>query len=164
MDIDEAVEKGEFRRDLLARIKAFVKIPPLRERLGDVIMLAKHFADKHKLSDRCRLALLRYDWPENVRELKNRIEIAITRRMSTGSSSVDIEHLDLPPHVIDSVKSLSNDECQEELWKLADRIARDEGYDQGTGLQKRVAEILGVSEPQASKMYKSFGLQEAQSA
>ncbi len=86
-DLEKAVEAGEFREDLYYRLGVFpVRVPPLRKRGDDVVMLAVHI-----LEQVCRdfgrelLALTRsqvdalraYDWPGNVRELKNVIERAV---------------------------------------------------------------------------------------
>lgn len=86
-DLGRAVEEGEFREDLYYRLGVFpVQVPPLRKRGDDVIQLAQHF-----LSQVCRQfgrpelqlssaqveALRRYDWPGNIRELKNVIERAV---------------------------------------------------------------------------------------
>jgi len=57
-----------------------------------------------------------------------------------------------------------DDACRRELWTLADEIARDEGFEHGSGLQKRAGEIMGVGEAQASKMYRAFGLGNAPAA
>ena len=59
------------------------------------------------------------------------------------------------------MRTLSDEECQRELWALVDQVAQAEGYEHGTGLQKRAAEIMGVQQPQASKMYASHGLARA---
>ncbi|VVP54036.1 sigma-54-dependent Fis family transcriptional regulator [Pseudomonas fluorescens] len=80
----EAVEAGRFRADLYYRLNIFpVHIPPLRERLEDLPLLAEHFLSKfhlqyHKrtlgLSDKSLELCLQYDWPGNIRELENVIE------------------------------------------------------------------------------------------
>ena len=76
VDLDAAVEAGRYRADLVSRLRRFViEVPPLRERLADIIVLANHFAER-KLSRSLSLALLRYAWPANVRELQAVIEQA----------------------------------------------------------------------------------------
>jgi len=89
-DLQAAVAAGTFREDLLDRL-AFdvITVPPLRERLEDILPLAYAFAlnmaseMKHRLfpgfGARASSALLRYDWPGNVRELKNAVERSIYR-------------------------------------------------------------------------------------
>ncbi len=68
--------------------------------------------------------------------------------------SVDLEHMDLPSELKTKVSALSDDECRRQLWLIADGLARGEGYELGTGLQRRAGEILGVQEAQASRANK----------
>jgi two-component system response regulator PilR (NtrC family) len=87
-DLEAAVAKGTFREDLYYRLNVLlIKTPPLRDRAGDVALLAenfvKKFADKQKkeikgIDKRALAALENYPWPGNVRELENVIERAIT--------------------------------------------------------------------------------------
>jgi DNA-binding NtrC family response regulator len=85
-DLRAASETGEFRRDLFFRLAVFpVEIPPLRERAGDTVLLAQHFARTFgkelrgrpaELSAEALEVIRRYHWPGNVRELENVIERA----------------------------------------------------------------------------------------
>jgi DNA-binding NtrC family response regulator len=79
VDLHAAVEAGSFRRDLLGRIDRWtITVPPLRERREDIIALALRFLKsrgREVAIDRAlALALLRYDWPRNVRELQAVLE------------------------------------------------------------------------------------------
>ncbi len=78
-DLAAMVRAGTFRQDLYYRINAFpIVLPPLRERRGDVALLAEAFlAERHpgkRLEDAAVERLVRHDWPGNVRELRNVIE------------------------------------------------------------------------------------------
>jgi len=84
MDLERAVSEEQFRRDLFFRINVVnVHLPSLRERTGDIVLLANHFMNLHTRkfrkhftsisSDAVRL-LETYSWPGNVRELNNTIE------------------------------------------------------------------------------------------
>ena len=87
-DLPGLAEKGKFRADLLDRL-AFdvITLPPLRERPGDIMTLANHFAVKmagelgkdvfNGFSENARKELSNYAWPGNVRELKNVVERAV---------------------------------------------------------------------------------------
>ncbi|MEW5876128.1 MAG: sigma-54 dependent transcriptional regulator [Candidatus Zixiibacteriota bacterium] len=87
VDLKEAIARKEFREDLYYRLSVFpIRIPPLRERMEDVSMLAEYFIEKYavemkkpgrKLSKEAMRLLERYHWPGNVRELENTIERAI---------------------------------------------------------------------------------------
>src|SRR6267143_936256 len=99
-DLKEAVVNGEFRGDLFFRLAVFpIEIPPLRERDGDVLMLAKHFAAElgkelrgreATLSEDACAALRAHRWPGNVRELENAIE-----RACILSDSLVLDPIDL---------------------------------------------------------------------
>ena len=161
-DLDDPVERRRLRPDLLARIPVLIRIPPLRERRGDILLLAKHFAGvEHPFSDKGLLALVRYEWPDNVRELQNTVAAAVVRKKNESAAFVDLAHLDLPMAIVTAAQGLSDADCCRELWQLADEIARDEGFAHGTGLQRRAGEIMGVGESQASKMYRALGLADA---
>jgi DNA-binding NtrC family response regulator len=159
-DLEAAVKEGRLRRDLLDRIGRRIVVPPLRERIGDVPALASHFADQldSTLEDRCHLALLRHDWPGNVRELRQVIEGAAARAKGQRDTQIRLEYLGLPDAVLESVRGIDSSAAHDKLWRVVDQIARDEGFELGSGLQKRAAEILGVSAGQASKMYEKLGL------
>jgi DNA-binding NtrC family response regulator len=86
-DLYRAVEEGEFRQDLLYRINTVeIKVPPLRERPGDIPLLINHYLggykkkyEKHKLKilDDTMEALMNYRWPGNIRELRHAAERAV---------------------------------------------------------------------------------------
>jgi DNA-binding NtrC family response regulator len=79
-NLDEAVARNEFRKDLLYRINTVtIQIPPLRDRKEDIIPLARSFlvpTKKHVLTPAAQKALVDYDWPGNIRELSHVIERA----------------------------------------------------------------------------------------
>jgi len=84
VDLTAAVEHGKFRQDLFYRLNVVVvQVPPLRERLDDLPLLAAHFLKKHggekppSLSPDALEAMTGYSWPGNVRELENAVEHAI---------------------------------------------------------------------------------------
>ncbi len=92
-DLQAAVRQGTFRDDLYYRLNVIIiKIPPLRERSEDIMLLAEHFVNKYceenqrgplSLEPAALRALVDYDWPGNVRELENVIERAVV--LSPGS-------------------------------------------------------------------------------
>ncbi len=95
-DLRGAVEEGRFREDLFYRLNVVsIKMPPLRERVEDILPLAEVFmAGRGKsLSPKARERLLAHGWPGNVRELKNCIERALI--LGAGDT---IQPEDLPPH------------------------------------------------------------------
>jgi Nif-specific regulatory protein len=103
----QAVEHGEFRKDLYYRLNVVTLVmPALRDRPEDIPLLAEHFLVKVSrkcksrisgFSDEARVCLQRYDWPGNVRELENAVERAVV----LGSGELILPE-DLPESVGDS--------------------------------------------------------------
>lgn len=104
-DLAESIRRGEFRSDLYYRLATYpITIPPLRERPGDVALLAlamiARFAPQYDkqipgLTDRALHALESYRWPGNVRELENFMERAVL--LVPDGSEIEVEHL--PPAI-----------------------------------------------------------------
>lgn len=135
-DLKAAVEAGEFREDLYYRLHVVsIKLPPLREREGDIPLLVSHFIEKHKkevkgkpleISGKALQILEDYPWPGNVRELENSILRAM---LFTRSNRIEFE--DLPPEVkgegVEPMYSVPKDsqELRRMKWQLK-RKAEDE--------------------------------------
>ncbi|MEM6958984.1 MAG: sigma-54 dependent transcriptional regulator, partial [Myxococcota bacterium] len=112
-DLESMVQSGTFREDLWYRLNvALIRIPPLRDRRGDIPLLAHHFL--RQLSERNRgqaqgyasaalAALEAFDWPGNVRQLRSAVERAYV--VARGSA---IEAADLPPEVLRSSSSVAH--------------------------------------------------------
>jgi transcriptional regulator with GAF, ATPase, and Fis domain len=85
--LEEMIKTGEFREDLYYRLNVFpIQVPPLRQRMDDIPLLAKHFVElsakelkcaKPRLTRAAVTHLQSYDWPGNVRELRNVVERAV---------------------------------------------------------------------------------------
>ena len=103
-DLEQAMQRGEFREDLFYRFNTFtITLPSLRERVEDIPVLAYHFLRKaeakvNKKVDRFSPAALdlmsRYSWPGNLRELENSIERAV---VLSSTRQVEVAHL--PMHL-----------------------------------------------------------------
>ncbi len=85
-DLDAAIRTGTFRQDLYFRVNVVqIKLPPLRERKGDIPLLVSAFLEKfsdlerpiHSISEDAMRRIMSYDWPGNIRELENAIERAV---------------------------------------------------------------------------------------
>jgi two-component system response regulator HydG len=102
-NLEDAVADGSFREDLYFRLNVVsIEIPPLRERDGDVPLLAHHFMEHFSrsmnkplegISDEAMLTLTSYEWPGNVRELRNVIERAA---VVCKGSRIDADDLSFP--------------------------------------------------------------------
>jgi transcriptional regulator with PAS, ATPase and Fis domain len=100
--LEQALGSGEFREDLFYRLNTFtISLPPLRERVEDIPILAYHFLRKaeakvnrkvDRFSPPALDLLARYPWPGNLRELENMIERSV---VLTGTREVDVSHLPL---------------------------------------------------------------------
>jgi len=104
-DLAEMVRRGSFREDLYYRLSVIhIEVPPLRERLDDVPLLAEHFLARFRhqagrritgFSPEAMAVMQRYHWPGNVRELRNAVERAIV----LGDRD-QIQAADLPPQLL----------------------------------------------------------------
>ena len=103
-DLAQAVQQGRFRQDLYYRVNVInIELPPLRERISDIPLLAQHFLTRTSeeagkksagFNEDALAALSRYPWPGNVRELQNVVERAV---LLGRGPSVNVE--DLPSHI-----------------------------------------------------------------
>ncbi len=103
-DLKVAVENKEFREDLYYRLNSFpIYIPPLRQRKGDILVLAQHFLDEFNkklgkhikgFSKKAIKLIYDYNWPGNIREMENTVERCM---ILAEKDVVDIE--DLPAHI-----------------------------------------------------------------
>ena len=143
----EEIEKGNFRKDLYYRLNVInFHIPPLRERRGDIALLADHFIDSFtnrygdrgcRLDDNNRKILTGADWPGNTRELKNTLEQAFIYSEEGRINLVELIH--------------ENDEQSDDGLKLKEQLQLEEkklitaSLARCQGSRKKVAEELGIS-------------------
>jgi DNA-binding NtrC family response regulator len=150
-DLEQAVERGLFRRDLFHRLGVFwVRLPPLRDRPDDIIPLTEWFLAREverlgrspqRLSGEAIEAMMSYHWPGNVRELKGVVEHGAL--MARGET---IERADLPTSVLES-NSVAWGRSSDHRPSL-DEVERN--YiefilNEVGGNKSRAAEILGIS-------------------
>jgi DNA-binding NtrC family response regulator len=162
----EAVEQGKLREDLFYRLQVFpIRVPPLREREGDVELLAGFFlselnetVEEPKQFDAQALDELRaYDWPGNVRQLRNMVERAFILaadkispdhvRLDPESTKKSHAKVDAPPSIR---VGMSIAEAEKHLI-----IATLEHLD---GNKKKAAEMLGISLKTLYNRLNSYGL------
>jgi len=170
-DLAQMVKDGEFREDLYYRLAVVpLKLPPLRERREDIPVLAQHFLEmlardmsRHApaLGEESLRLMLAYDWPGNIRELKNAMERAILLNRS-GT----IEPFDLPPAILAPARGSSGEPASASggLLPLASAVAETErraiveALRQAGGVKLKAAELLGVSRPTLDKKLREYSL------
>jgi two-component system nitrogen regulation response regulator NtrX len=165
-DLEEEISKGNFREDLFYRLNVIpFLVPPLRERLEDVPLLALHFLKEFSLqysrrtkemTDDAIDALMRYSWPGNVRELKNVIERIVI--MNPTVSKLDRKHL--PPLVYRDTSRKGGDGFST-LHQARAAYERDfilKTLDQNHGNVSRTAEVLGLERSHLYRKMKTLGI------
>jgi DNA-binding NtrC family response regulator len=167
-DLTEEVRQGRFREDLYYRINVVqIELPPLSERLGDVILLARHFLrlyggkhrrDKSGISKEAQGILERYGWPGNVRELENVIERAVLlgkdtiiqpedlpdglRAAKAAGGRFELDGKDLKEVMAEPEKEIILGALQASVWNRA-----------------KAARVLNISRTTLYKKMRRFGLQ-----
>lgn len=147
-DIPAMIRSGQFREDLLYRLNLIeLRLPPLSERVDDILPLAKSFlaGDKH-LSSGAEQALLQYPWPGNVRELKNvmqRVQLLVNHN---EISAVD---LGLPIKVLPAVNNLDAE---------LDRATIEQAIEKNAGVIAQAAAELGLSRQALYRRMERIGI------
>jgi transcriptional regulator with GAF, ATPase, and Fis domain len=164
-DLEKEVKSGKFREDLFYRLQVMpIVLPPLRERRGDVVLLAGYYIDRFNREFRKKIrgltpaaaALLeQYQWPGNVRELRNAIERAMLL--------VDRDHLEpadfsltrtlTPVEFMLPAEGVNLDEVERQL--LVQALERSHGN------QTHAAQLLGINRDQVRYRIEKFGLAKA---
>lgn len=149
-DLEALVQEGKFRQDLYYRLNVIhIHLPPLRERREDILPLARYFleryAKKHgkpvrEFSQEALEALLRYDFPGNVRELQNLIERAV---VLSRTEYVTVQ--DLFPGTRPGLDPASTGTLDERLQAFERQLILD-ALKKAGGVQTKAAELLGLSE------------------
>ena len=152
----EEVKSGRFREDLFYRLSVFpIQIPPLRERVADIIPIANKLLNKHTnnaqnkltLSAEAQQKLLNYSWRGNVRELDNVMQRALVFKESNEIKAEDI-HLEIDDYQLMNESTKNMAEQDSELVNgLKDREQQLilEALKAGNGSRKYAAERLGIS-------------------
>ena len=154
-DLGKLVSEGQFREDLYYRINVIeLKVPPLRERGDDIILLAQHVLagltdaqgeTPHRISSAAQTALVSYVFPGNVRELENILERAMTL---CTDDVIDVDDIQLREQAPAATSSTSPGETESSLGnQLADteRDAIVQALEQTRYNKTAAAKLLGIS-------------------
>jgi len=163
-DLAEAASMGEFREDLFYRLNVFpILTPSLRDRREDIPALLNHFLDKLSreygrrlsFSPRALDALVKYDWPGNVREMENLVE-----RLSIMVEDERIDLADIPPYFFTSGKPQAQLPA-DGSGSLKDMEKREvmAALERHGWVQSRAARELGLTLRQMGYRIKKFGLE-----
>jgi DNA-binding NtrC family response regulator len=166
-DLRELVDASRFRSDLYYRLNVMcLELPPLREHRDDVPLLATHFLEKHAakqsksitdISGDMMTALIRHDFPGNVRELENLIERAVT--LNNGQ---ELQASDLPGYLQPGAEGADHDETKDKLLTLEERERHyiKRVLEQTGGNKTRAAEVLGIDRVSLWRKIKKYSLEE----
>jgi DNA-binding NtrC family response regulator len=162
-ELEEEVKAGKFREDLFYRLQVMpILLPPLRERRGDVVLLANYYIDRFNREFRKKVKglspaavdlLEHYGWPGNVRELRNAIERAMLlidrerlepQDFSTLTRTVSPVQFRLPP------EGVNLEEVERQLLVQA--------LERSSGNQTQAAQLLGINRDQVRYRIEKFGL------
>jgi len=163
-NLDEEMEKGNFRQDLFYRLNVIpFHVPPLRERREDIPVLTDHFIQEFsslygrkpkEISAEAMEVLKQYNWPGNVRELRNLVERMV---IMTQSTRLELRHL---PSVVLKNNGLVEDPSEARTLSEA-RIAFDRDYilkklEENAGNISRTADALGIERSHLYRTMKSL--------
>ena len=160
-NLDDAMRKGDFREDLFFRLAVFtINLPPLREREGDIQMLATVFLNefteeigknKKGFTAAAFKAMELYSWPGNVRELENRIKKAIIMAEGARLTPKDL-----------GLDSYSDQEATlglKEAREAAEKEIIEKALAKFGGNISKTASSLGVSRPTLYELINKLGIQ-----
>ena len=175
-DLKELIRKEQFRDDLYYRLNVIpIHLPPLRERREDIPLLAMNFLAKYShenkrpvraITPEAMELLLRYPWPGNVRELENVIERAValgTEGVLTAESLPEQFRVESPESRDERPDHprLSTLDSPLDLDEVVSRVERDlilEALRQAGGVQKKAAQLLGLSFESFRYRMKKYGI------
>jgi DNA-binding NtrC family response regulator len=146
-ELEEEIRGGKFRRDLYHRLTQFqLNVPPLRERLEDIVGLAEHFLEQHdstvRFTGEAMEMLQQYSWPGNVRELKN---VVFRAAMHAKPGSKEIRASDLPAVICGLPDQTSLQSTFNGNLEVMEKQMILQALASFSGNQEKAAQQLGIS-------------------
>lgn len=162
--LETMVQSGEFREDLYYRLNVIsLQIPPLRERKHDIGLLTEFLIESLNrmlgssitgMEEEARNVLMNYDWPGNIRELRNILERAMT---FAENGKIQLE--DLGEYIVDKVKiDGSGNTPSIKMAEMAERKAVEQALFAAYGNKTKAAQLLGISRSGLYEKLKKFQL------
>ncbi len=171
VDLKEAVEQHQFREDLYYRLNVInIRLPPLRERKGDVPLLAEHFLQRFSQENdgpECRLdqstmkLLMECDWPGNVRELENVMERAVVLAPDDGLITQDLFPREIVPSTsvnLSRLNALENGASLKDLVLEYEKTVIMRALEQAEWSQKKAASLLRVNRSTLNEKLKRLNI------
>jgi two-component system nitrogen regulation response regulator NtrX len=165
-DLEEEISKGNFREDLFYRLNVVpFYVPPLRERVEDIPLLARHFLRElsaqysrrpKDISEDAIEVLARYSWPGNVRELRNVIERMVI--MNPTAHKLDRKHLPLLLYRESSRRALGDFSTLHQARAAYERDYILKKLDENHGNVSRTAEVLGLERSHMYRKMRALGI------
>ncbi len=169
-DLSVAVQQGRFRQDLFYRVNVInIELPPLRERLSDIPLLAQHFLTRTceeagkkaaAFTEPAVAALQRYPWPGNVRELQNVVERAVL--LGRGG---EVGPEDLPAHIAAGQASMAlqplTGKALKDAMEAPERAIILEVLELHNWNRNATADALGINRTTLYKKMKRLGLMDS---
>ncbi|GMV94615.1 MAG: hypothetical protein AMXMBFR82_43930 [Candidatus Hydrogenedentota bacterium] len=164
-ELDRLIEEGRFLKDFCDELSVFtIRIPPLRERKTDILLLAQHYLRKHadaagkpvqRLSSDAASRLLDYAWPGNLTELEHCVEHAV---LVCPSGVVELEHL--PPMLqrADSSPNTTEDSLSATLESVERTLIID-ALRASNGNRSKAAQQLGITERLMGLRVRKYGIE-----
>ena len=157
-NLAKMVAAGDFREDLYYRINVIeLRVPALRDRADDVLLLAEHILERLgasvSLDDSAREAMLRYDFPGNVRELENMLERAVTLCTGTKITANDLHMREATSRPASATKGALGDQVED-----VQRQAIVEALEKTRYNKTAAAKLLGLSFRQLRYRIKKLGI------
>ena len=169
-DLEKEIGKGQFREDLYYRLNVVpIVVPPLRERREDIPALVRHFMKTHveeqglrmkEVSPEAMAVFQQYEWPGNIRELRNLIERLMIMVPGDAITTSDLSFLEVPLTAPAGVSTAGKPE-RLTLHEARDQFERDlilKTLAQQQGNMSRTAEVLGVERSNLYRKMKTFGI------
>jgi len=172
-DLRQEIERGNFREDLFFRLNVIpIFVPPLRERKGDIPILARHFLSAYflrngkkqiEISERALEPMLHYQWPGNIRELRNYMERLVIMAENDRIDYADVVAIfpeaalrETPPDLMPADKNIP---LRDRLENFEKQLLSNE-FRLAGGNVSRMAATLQTDRPNLHRKLKKYGIKE----
>jgi two-component system response regulator AtoC len=167
-DLAAGVRGGTFREDLYYRLNVVhLAVPPLRDRGTDILLLARHFAERYAREERCEpvtfppaaeAVLLGYRWPGNVRELRNLVERLTILSPGRVISPADLPRSDTSPAPPPTEQATTTPHTIGAELEASERALLVSALQQAEGHRGRAAAALGISRHALKRRMQRLGM------